>query len=969
MITRQGQTFGQLLRAYRTAADLTQEALAERAHLSPRTVSDIERGVKTVPHRDTVQLVSEALGLSADEQAALEAMIPRRRGPPRQYDALATPSVPAPGLVGRASERGRIQRYLAGDGPPVLLLAGEPGIGKTRLLQEASWLAPGYGWDVIQGGCQRRSGQEAYAPVPDALAQQIERLSPQDLHRALSGCGWLVRLLPELMDVAGAPFPLGSLVPEQERRLVFAAVSRFLSNVAGSRGTLLVLDDLQWAGADALALLASLFSHGATRLHLIGAYRDTEVGPEAPLTEMLADIVRSGLARQIPLGPLEMLEAEELLANLLPDGAEADSQLRRHLLERAEGVPYFLLSCAQGMATSDEVPADLTEGIRQRGAALPADAQQVLEVAAVAGRVVPRALLRAVAGSTEERLVDALDALCWARLLVEEGDRHYRFPHDVIREVTEAGLSAARRAWLHGRIARALEEETGEPAVEALADHYQRSDQRQKAELYLERAGDRAREQYAHAGAEGYYRDLVELLDGTAERPRLARALEKLAAVLVLEARYDAGQAILERAAEIYRARNDLEGLGRVTAQIGHVCLVAGWTTDKTVRRLQAMLVPLEIGPPTPAIADIHSCLATLFFLSGRYPEQLAAAERAVSLATAVADDRLLTEAQLYRGGALLQLGRIDDALAVFEALVARVKSSDDLSQRSEIHGWLTIAYIHKGEMARGGWHAEQAVAIAETLGDPWQISVRTGVLGFHAFLTGDWNDAYHYYDQALVQGEHSRSPYALFELGWLQLAEGAWQDARKSLEACIAAVGPSGNLQPLRFAGGLLAELDILEGHPIAALDRLAPLLDRPGLHELDVTLLLPRLAWGHLEMDDRDLARTTITQAVERARRQHHYLALAHALHIQGIIMAREGRREDAEFAFTEAVTLCRDMPYPLAEARALYEHGLLHMHTEKQTHARTFLLDALTVFQRLGARRFAEDTARALVEIDHG
>src|SRR5262249_2151884 len=145
MATPHSLTFGALLRRYRRAAGLTQAQLAERATNMPiRTISDLERGVNRTPHQETLDLLVEALALSPEERTLFEALARRRgtrttaRFPRRATTLLTHPLTP---LSGRERELTQLARYLAGEGPPVLLLAGEPGIGKTRLLAEAGQLA------------------------------------------------------------------------------------------------------------------------------------------------------------------------------------------------------------------------------------------------------------------------------------------------------------------------------------------------------------------------------------------------------------------------------------------------------------------------------------------------------------------------------------------------------------------------------------------------------------------------------------------------------------------------------------------------------------------------------------------------------------------------------------------------------------------------------------------------------------
>src|SRR5207248_1058095 len=143
------------------------------------------------------------------------------------------------------------------------------------------------------------------APILGALQRHITALTPHQRHRELRGCAWLVRLLPELAGQGIEPLPAWTVPPDHERRLMFDAVTRFLRNAAGPAGTLLLLDDLQWAGADALDLLATLARAAPDLpLRIVGAYRDTEVGPGDPLGGTLAAIAQAGLAARRVVGPL-----------------------------------------------------------------------------------------------------------------------------------------------------------------------------------------------------------------------------------------------------------------------------------------------------------------------------------------------------------------------------------------------------------------------------------------------------------------------------------------------------------------------------------------------------------------------------------------------------------------------------------------------------------------------------------------
>ena len=297
-------TCGRLLRRYRAAAGLTQEELAGRAGYSANYLGKLERDLRDLPAAAAGRL-ADVLGLADQERSELLAARDRRGG---------SPGPPAGLLAGRDAEMAQVRRLLAGAGPPVLLLAGEPGMGKTRLLEEAAGQAPAGGWGLARGGCLRRA-QEAYAPLSGALADALGRLPAGERAGAVRRAGRVDLLLPDLAPPGGPGAAAGEARPELQRRLLVSAAAGVLRAVAGPAGVLLVLDDLHWAGPDAVDLLAALLAGpGPPALRVIGAYRDSET--PGRLAELVADLARAGLVRVLPLGPLSDAAAGRLLAAL-----------------------------------------------------------------------------------------------------------------------------------------------------------------------------------------------------------------------------------------------------------------------------------------------------------------------------------------------------------------------------------------------------------------------------------------------------------------------------------------------------------------------------------------------------------------------------------------------------------------------------------------------------------------------------
>lgn len=960
MTTRHAEDFGSILRRHRRAAGLTQEALAERATLSVRGIQDLERGVSQSPRPATVHLLAQALHLTSEERAAL------LRAGDAQLDTMVPPAGPirgqSPGLiplVGRAAELSLLDQFLlrddAGVQPaPLFLLAGEPGIGKTRLLQVAAQRALGQGWTVLAGGCYRSGGQEPYSPVVDALAQYLHALPPGRLPAVSSGCGWLVRLLPELAP-ALEPLPMASLAPGQERRLLFAAVSRLLANVAGSAGTLLVLDDLQWAGPDALDLLASLVRTPSGLLRILGSYRDTDVRPADPLGVLLGDLAHAGLVQRQRLSPLDEVDAAALLGDLLV-GSTTDRNEAQHVLQRAGGTPFFLVSYAQSLAMGegDTVPWDLAQGVRQRMALLPLASREILAAVATAGRRVAWPLLVEVIGLPEDEMLTGLDEALQARLLLEEGFGSYAFVHDVIREVVEAGIGRARRAVLHRKVAQALQAAPESVSVELLAYHYARSDLRSEAVEYVEQAGDEAWAKHAHAAAEDHYRDLLQAFTSLGAPADIRRAREKLANVLYARGQYDAAMPMLEGVADELAAAGEWGHLAQVTARLGWAHSRRGTPTDG-IARIEALLDVLNRRGEPPPIA-LYAALGQLLFGAGEYRASLLATEQAAEHAHGSGDDLLaaLVDAQLIN---ILQTdGRLEDALRIGTSVFPRIEGTNDLDALRRAYGDLACIHAFRGELEAARQCIPPALRAAERTGDPILLALPLSIGAWIDIVGGEWKRADAALQRALaLKGEAAHSwyaPYPLIFAGRLALVRGDCEAARSLTGQALSMAERSGDVQAVRWASPTVMELQLRVWRPGAALAHALPLLDRPGLEECDVTTLLPLLAQAYLQLDEVEEAHRQTEQALTRARREGMRPVLVEALRVDVMIAMREERWEDGRRSLSEGLALAREIGVPYGEARLLRTGASLWEALGHGTAAQEGRQQAEDIFRGLGA-----------------
>jgi uncharacterized protein HemY len=239
--------------------------------------------------------------------------------------------------------------------------------------------------------------------------------------------------------------------------------------------------------------------------------------------------------------------------------------------------------------------------------------------------------------------------------------------------------------------------------------------------------------------------------------------------------------------------------------------------------------------------------------------------------------------------------------------------------------------------------------------------------LAAQAFFSGAWSEAHACMQrvQELPDRSSSEDAYALIELGRLALVEGAWEQATRYLAECCALLRSGGHVY--LTAASLLAECEVLEGRPKAALARLLPLVGGEDMWGRVVTLnVLPVLAWAYLELGDTDEATRTIEEALRQQRAGQYWFGLVDTLRVQALITLRQGDLATAERALEEGLALARPMPYPYGEGRLLVVYGPLHLHRGELAPARERLEAAHAIFELLGAHKDVERTEHLLAAL---
>ena len=422
-------------------------------------------------------------------------------------------------FVGRGQELQALsatwQSALTG-GMRAVLIAGEPGVGKTRLAGE--WSRQAYEQDavVLYGRCDEDLGAP-YQPFAEALRSLVPCLAAGRL-RGLRGIEALMPLVPGLADVLPDLAAPTRADPDTERYALFDAVVALLESASKGAPVVLILDDLHWAAKSTLLLLRHLLRFGdQARVQIVGTYRSTDLDRSHPLAAMLADLHRDGTAERLALGGLD----EDDVTTYVAEAGYDDEELGRALASVTGGNPFFLIEALRhvdesgGVWDQSTLPQGVREAVSRRLSRLPVETNKALAAAAVVGS---RFAVDLVERVVDQDLVDAFDEACKAGIVIEEPGGRYRFNHALIRQSLLAELPSVRRMRLHQRIATTLESEPGanDELLAELAHHYFEcawAGNAAKAVEYCKRAADQAMARLAYEGAADLYDHALHALE------------------------------------------------------------------------------------------------------------------------------------------------------------------------------------------------------------------------------------------------------------------------------------------------------------------------------------------------------------------------------------------------------------------------------------------------------------------------
>ncbi len=888
-------------------------------------------------------------------------------------------------FVGRQREMGRLkailENTLSGQGQ-LLMLVGEPGIGKTRTAQELAARAEQRGARVLWGWCYEEEGAPPFWPWLQPIRSYIQQRDVEQLQSEMGpGAADIAEIISEVRDKLPGLEPPPALPPEQARFRLFDSITTFLKNAAQSQPLMLVLDDLHWGDKPSLLLLQFLARQlRESRLLVVGCYRDLELSRQHPLSESLAQLSHLPVfQRELLLGMSQEDTGQfiELTARMRPS-----PQLVETIYARTEGNPFFLKEMTRLLSERGElgatgiggpegirIPQGVREVIGQRLNRLSESCHQVLTIASVIGRELEFRLLSLVSsGVSEEQLLAVMDEALAAHLIEELPGRAegYQFCHALIQETLASELSAARRVRLHARIGEALEELCGadvDSHASELAYHYGEAmtiTGSAKLAYYSLMAGEWALAAYAHEEA------LIHFERGLAAKERQPMDAES-AALLFGLGRAQAATLERHRMREVMATLNRALGYYAETGDVDQAVAIAEYPfyplIGQPTGNAQLIARALALVPPKSRAAGrpLSRYGRVMGIEEGDYDSAWEAFARALAIAQREGDVAL--EMQILADAANVDMlhSRYQESLEKGMRAIELAHHVDDPRAEALARYTTVLVQLALGDLARMRLQASALLTIAERLRDRFWLSMALRSNEDVAHLAGDWHTARAFSDRGLaVSPMECRS---LCTRALLEHQAGDFAQGEIYLQRLVEIMGrtPPGPTNEYAFTAMVI---------PLVA--RITGEVDRLGIAEAAAgAVFVAPSRTGHIDLFARvGLAMLAAYRSEPEAAKEHYAsleaqrgtmvpFGMMAADRVLGLLAQTMGNLEKAGEHFEDALTFCRKASYrpELAWTCHDYADALLQSSTSDRDKALSLLGEALSLSQELGMRPLME------------
>lgn len=722
-------------------------------------------------------------------------------------------------FVGRRHESARLDAALAdalaGRGR-VVMLVGDPGIGKTRTAEHLAAAAREREAQVLFGRCHEGDGAPAYWPWRQIVRAYIRDMPAASLAEDLDrGAAEVSRVVEDLRRIfPSLPALSPSVEPDEARFRLFDAFTRFLCAVARRRPLVLVLDDLHWADLASLHLLQFLAREiGESPILIVGAYREAEAREEEAKAEVLGSLTRERLYERLALRGLSEDDARALLTALV--GSTLSDDVLRVLHERTAGNPFFLTEVARrideqplpagtyppsGWIEGLPIPESLHAMVRQRVKHLRPPTLELLKVAAVVGGDLELAAVAAVLDTDRESILPLVVEAAQAGILQapETTSPGVRFHHALVRDILYDALPADERARLHRRAGLGLErhwqleldEHAAALAVHALASVA--AGDVHRAVGYAVRAAQRAMAQVAYDEAIQWYRRALAALaqEPSADPARNCRLLLALGAAQAAASNVHEMRETFRRAADLARHLGDAEALVEAAIGFARVPVMEGSLDAATVDLLDEALGMLPESDSALRAEGLSMLAYSLQHAPGLHDRRGALCREAAGIAYRIGDLRTLARTLYDHHRTLLAPGTLDDRIAAAGELLRLAQQTDDRAMLLRARFCRVIDWLEMGRLAQCDAEIEALDQLAGELREPWQHWYAAWFRATRAMMSGHFDAGEQFAQQAFSHGERVAPEVALQVLGaqisMLRALQGRWAEMTPAIRDLV---------------------------------------------------------------------------------------------------------------------------------------------------------------------------------------
>jgi DNA-binding CsgD family transcriptional regulator len=848
--------------------------------------------------------------------------------------------VVCPVLIDRINELGTLYTLIgqtrSGRGQ-VVLLSGEAGIGKSRLVAEAKTYASSHDLLLTQGSCFPTDQAIPYAPLLDLLRSFLtSRASAPFAHDVQQVAQVFLPLLPAIrhvLDGVTSPPTLPWLDPEQEKRRRFETLAHFLTNQEGKQPVLLVVEDLHWCDDTSLEFLHYLARRcSAHPLLILLTYRSEEV--QSSLRHFLAQLDRERLGQEITLAPFTRNEVEAMLRAIFALPQSARLELPDLIYTLTEGNPFFVEELLKSLISAGDIfyasghwdrkplgelhiPRSVQDAVQERTDRLSTPTRHVLTLAAVAGRRFDFALLQELTQHDEQYLLQAIKELIAAQLVVEESADQFAFRHALTRQAIYADLLVRERKALHRTIADTMERlSVASPDVRLadLAYHFYESGTWEKALVYGQRAADQAYRLYApQAVIEQVTRALDAAQHGSIPPPASLYRLRGQANQTLGD--FERSRLDYETTLKIARAAENHLGEWQALLDLGSLWAERDYN-QTGVYCQQALELARLMGDPL-TLAHSLNRLGNWHLNIEQPRESLHYHQEALTLFQQAHDQHGLAETYdllgmtNLLGGDLLQgFTYYQQAVALFQELDNRQGLTSSLATLTAVGGeyeteTLVPASASYAECLHFG---EQAIKIAREIGQRSAEIYALCGLGQYLGPRGEYAYALQIAREGLALAEqiehHEWMTNGHWELGALYHDLLALPEARTSLERALALAHEVGSWNWIRIVSGFLARVLILQQD----LEQAGSILTAALGADAPMQTIGQRLVWAArtelaLASGDHDRALDITNRLIASAANLTDEYVIPLLWKLRGEALAGAGRKEEAETALRAA------------------------------------------------------------------